>query len=691
MKFTTRYALLATSILSINMGMGIENFDSLPAGSLSKANTVYGSLEAEQDNLAIHNKGKSGTQSLRLLGGEKKQVTLTLKESPKIDVGLQAWAERWTGQDPFEFKIIAVTPSGEKEIYDGQKAVRSGGFHTKINATIPAKTTKLIFQSTTPEKTGVLIDDLYIVPVIPMKFLNAEVKSDVWPTIIRKPQNPLLRFDIETEGGLKPLTFTGTTLDMTGTNLAQIESISFIKGGEFLDNGDIVVEEETKAKIIGNNPKAVKLEGSLPLESGSNKIWISVKLKDNAKAKGFIKAKPLGIFLNNKATPIAEKKMVAQRIGYGIGMRDTEVLPTKRVTKCYRIPAMVLSKAGTLIAAADIRYNHNGDLPADIDMGVSRSTDGGETWTPMTIALAFKDALPGFKGAGNGDAALLVDNKSGRIWMAVLWSHGGHPIWSGKQGTNAPDQTSQLVLTYSDDDGKTWSKAINITDQIKKPEWGVNFQGPGSGICMKDGTLVFPCQFWYDYDGTDGVKGRKAHCSIIYSKDQGKTWNVGTSPVRDTSEAQVVELADGSIMINSRNEAGGHWRAIYTTKDFGATWQEHPTNNNGNGNGLIEPGACQGSILYVPNKGGVKHPLFFSNPSFGGSRKNMTIKASLDQGMSWPEKFHVLYDERNGGGYSSLAPINDKYIGVLYEGRFNVYFLRIPYSEIFKQKSTTEQ
>ncbi len=670
---------LISTVLGIGSSFAVENFDSAQGGNFTSLQTEYGKLSASDQNAGIHNKGRSGDKSLRLLGGDNKQVELTLKEAPKIDVDLSAWAERWSGKTPFEFSIKAVGPYGEKEIYNGTKALKTGGFNTQIKCKVPAKTTKLIFASNTADNTGVLLDDLYIVPCVPMKFKKTGMHSDVWPAMVRLDENPILRVDVETEGGLKPMKITGATFDMTGTNMADIDSITLFNGTEKVS--------EKRSDMIGSplkgvsNPKSVKFEGNTELTSGNNHLWLSVRLKDKAKVGGKVVAKPVSVTLNGKPVAVADSKPVAQRIGYAVVKGGDQVLPTRRASKNFRIPAMVRTKKGTLLAASDIRYNHSGDLPADIDMGVSRSTDGGQTWSPMEIALPFKDAVKGYKGAGNGDAAMLVDESNGRIWMAVLWSHGKHPIWHSEQGSNSPDKVSQLVLIHSDDDGKTWSKATNITDQIKKEEWGVNFQGPGSGICLKDGTLVFPCQFWYDVNGR-----RKAHCSIIYSKDHGKTWEVGTSPVMDTSEAQVVELADGSIMINSRNEARNGWRVVYTTKDFGKTWEEHPTNKNNDGNGLAEPGACQGSILTVANKGGVAHPLFFSNPNSHNGRKNMTLKASLDQGKTWPEKFQILYDERNGAGYSSLAPVDDKNIGVFYEGNDNIYFLKFPYAEIFNSK-----
>lgn len=683
MKSILRHHLSTLGILALSL-LGVasatESFETFSPGKFTSLSTEYGQLTAAPGHGEIAKKAKAGEKSLRICGGEQKTLELTLKEAPKIDVGLSAYAERWTNRDPFSFNIMAVGPYGEKEIFDGSKSINSGAFSAKIDATVPAKTTKLIFKATSPEETGMMIDEFYIVPTIPMKFKKASSSSFISPVMIGQKYNPVVRIDIETEGGLKPLSIDDIFLNMTGSDMKNVESVEVFRGAEN--------PNESPEQQFGNpvtqlrNPKSIKVSGPMELKPGTNRFWVSVQLKKNANIDSRIVVTPLGVSIKKKPIKIGDSKPVSQRIGYAIAPAHSEVMPTKRVSKSFRIPGMVRSKKGTLVAICDIRYNHSGDLPADVDVGVSRSLDGGKSWTPMTVAIPFKESVKGYTGAGNGDAAILVDEKTGRLWTAVLWSHGRHPIWHSEQGDNSPEKCSQFILSYSDDDGVTWSKPINITEQVKKPEWGVNFQGPGSGICLKDGTLVFPCQFWFDVDGR-----RTAHASLIYSKDAGKTWECGTATRSGTSEAQVVELEDGSVMLNSRNERRSGYRAIFVTKDLGKTWTEHPTHDNKNEKGLVEPGACQGSIIAVPKKGGVNRALFFSNPGTkSGGRKDMTLKASTDQGNSWPEKYQILYDERPCAGYSSLAPAGENHIGVFYEGaNGNIYFLRFPYNEIFKK------
>jgi sialidase-1 len=226
------------------------------------------------------------------------------------------------------------------------------------------------------------------------------------------------------------------------------------------------------------------------------------------------------------------------------------------------------------------------------------------------------------------------------------------------------------MMVWSDDDGVSWSTPRNLTQEVKKPEWHFLLQGPGAGITMKDGTLVFAAQY---QDGDTHANGRKKgtpHSTILYSRDHGKNWQVGTGIKSNTTEAQVVELKDGSLMLNCRDDRGGA-RTVGVTRDLGKTWEMHPTDRKA----LPEP-VCMASLLRVGDR------LFFSNPATRRGRYDLTIKVSEDDGMSWPEKWHTVYDARLGNGYSCLAPIGQDHIGVLYEGITELYFLRIPIEEL---------
>ncbi|HKK67192.1 MAG TPA: sialidase family protein, partial [Bacteroidales bacterium] len=179
-----------------------------------------------------------------------------------------------------------------------------------------------------------------------------------------------------------------------------------------------------------------------------------------------------------------------------------------------------------------------------------------------------------------------------------------------------------------------------------------------------------------------------SHSTIIYSMDEGKTWQIGTGAKSNTTEAQVVELSDGSLMLNMRDDRNRkikdetNGRAVAITNDLGQTWTEHPTSNSG----LIEPN-CMASIIGadIPVNGQQQKVLFFSNPANKYKRVDMTIKASLDEGKSWPKENQVLLNEQQGFGYSCMTMVDDQHVGILYEGVKNLYFQKIPVAEILNQ------
>ena len=359
-------------------------------------------------------------------------------------------------------------------------------------------------------------------------------------------------------------------------------------------------------------------------------------------------------------------------------------------TDTYRIPGLVTTNNGTLIAVYDNRYNNSKDLQEDIDIGMSRSTDGGQTWQPMRVIMDMGE----YGGRsqrlnGIGDPCVLYDHKTNTIWVAALWMSGSAPDkmlwWASKPGMS-PEETGQFVLAKSTDDGLTWSQPINITSQIKDPAWQLLLQGPGRGITMTDGTLVFPAQFKADL-GTKSLDGGQytCHSTIVYSKDQGNTWQIGTGAKSNTTEAQVVELADGSLMLNMRDDRNRtdkgetNGRAVAVTTDLGKTWTAHKSSNSA----LQEPN-CMGSIISADLEinGKMQQVLFFSNPDSKTERSHMTIKASLDGGLTWPKTYQVELNSEAGYGYSCMSMVDNKTIGILYEGVKDLYFQKVPVVDV---------
>ncbi|MBK1826898.1 sialate O-acetylesterase [Haloferula rosea] len=341
----------------------------------------------------------------------------------------------------------------------------------------------------------------------------------------------------------------------------------------------------------------------------------------------------------------------------------------------YRIPGIATDGDGVLHAVYDNRYGFGGDLPGDIDVAYNRSTDGGITWEPQKIILDFDASVPGSLGNGVGDPCILWDPNTDTLWVAALWSFGNNGYNGSGPGTD-PTETGQYVLTKSTDGGDTWSAPINITVDVKEePNWNLIFQGPGHGLVMRDGTLVFPSQY---RDGNlvgDGINQVRS-CSI-FSTDGGKTWSFGSavpSTTVQTNEMTLCELDDGRILFSCRTPSGGNglraW-AHYTpggaTPMRDGTWG---TTELGVVDDLyrlpaVPDPVVQGSVIQWKStfSGAPKEYVLFANPATGG-RNGMTLRLSTDGGITWPVS-RLVY--AGPSAYSSLCILPDNSIGLLYE------------------------
>ena len=406
-----------------------------------------------------------------------------------------------------------------------------------------------------------------------------------------------------------------------------------------------------KSEIVPQK-NSVLLTGNQNLYPGVNFFWVSIEMKPEASLLTKITAEVTGVTADGQSLPVkcVSAPNVIRRLGAGVRHAGDDG------AAAFRIPGLVTTNKGTLLGVYDVRYNSSVDLQEHIDIGLSRSIDGGKTWEKMRLPLAFGEygGLPAAQN-GVGDPSILVDTKTNTIWIIAAWTHGmgnQRAWWSSHQGMDL-NHTAQLVLAKSTDDGKTWSEPINITEQVKHPEWYFLLQGPGRGITMEDGTLVFPIQ----YIGKDRIP----NAGIMYSKDRGETWTIHNHARTNTTEAQVAEVVPGTLMLNMRDNRGGS-RAVYTTSDLGMTWKEHESSRTA----LPEP-VCMASLISVKAADNVlgKDILIFSNPNTTNARKNITIKISLDGGNTWAHQ--LLLDEGENWGYSCLTMVDKETIGILYE------------------------
>ena len=637
----------------------ITGFEDTNTGQFTSLKTGIGEWTAESGHAQIDSAHADlGKRCLHVTGGGNHAVELTL--SGDSNGKLVFHAERWTRRPPFEFRVAARSNDRWKEIYNGDKAIALGGFQTKISINLPAQTDKLRFSCTAPDGGGILIDDVRIQKPAPMKIQAVKCSPPSTPVLVRNEADPLLLVQISTTGNLQPISLKKLLIKIEGSELIEKISITHKASGKQFANAI-----PTKSSTV--------FSGNAVLEEGENIFQVNAKLKADANIDRTIFSACEKVLLSGNKVIKPDKDSPTEATRLGIALRNAGDDNCVR----YRIPGLDVTPKGSLIAVYDARWKSGGDLPGDIDVGMSRSTDGGRSWEPMKIIMDMGDD-PEWNYDGIGDPCVLVDQKTGTIWVGATWSHGNRS-WRGSGPGMKPEETGQYMLVKSEDDGKTWSKPINITSQIKTPEWCFVLASPGRGITMKDGTLVMPSQF----QDTLANK-RMPYSTIIYSRDQGKTWKIGTGAKPNTTECRIVELTNGELMLNMRDNHGGS-RSVCTTKNMGTTWEEHPTSRKA----LPEP-VCNACLISVTAKETIagKDMLIFCNPDSTRGRKRMSLKVSFDNGMSWPQQYHMLLDADNlMGGYPSMALIDRETLGVLYEGsRANMTFQRIKIRDLTKKR-----
>jgi sialidase-1 len=307
----------------------------------------------------------------------------------------------------------------------------------------------------------------------------------------------------------------------------------------------------------------------------------------------------------------------------------------------YRIPALITSRKGTMLAFCEGRRGSRSDS-GDIDLLIKRSFDQGKTWTKTQVVADF--------GADTiGNPAPVVEQKTGAILLLLTRNPGS--VTEKQIVDSSVEATRTVWITRSADDGATWTPPEEITASVKKPDWTWYATGPGNGIQLRSGRLVIAC---------DHVQkgSQERHSHVIYSDDRGKTWAIGGVADDKTNESAVAELRDGSLLLNMRSYRGQNRRDIARSTDGGLTWSKAEPDP-----ALIEP-VCQASLIRAVRAGKRSDGrLLFSNPA-DTKRMRMTVRLSPDDGKTWPLS-KVLH--AGPAAYSSLAVLRDGSIGILYE------------------------
>lgn len=319
----------------------------------------------------------------------------------------------------------------------------------------------------------------------------------------------------------------------------------------------------------------------------------------------------------------------------------------------YHIPGVAVTAKGTVLAWCEARKK-GGDWDA-IDILLRRSTDDGKTWgEPKRIAdvpgpkvknpaaLALKNVRPDDVTYNN---PVLIPDRNGTVHFVFCLEY-------------------MRCFYARSDDGVTWSAPTEITATFeafhKAYPWKVLATGPDHGIQLRSGRLLVPV--WLS-TGTGGNAHRPSVTATIYSDDGGKTWKAGdvavpgTAEMINPNETVAVELADGRVMLNVRNESKAHRRIVVTGPDGATGWgkpQFDPA--------LKEP-ICMGSVVRLSGPPG-RTRLLFSNPDNlsradgkeaagkNRDRRNVSVKLSYDEGKTWSVTKPV---EPGWSAYSDLA------------------------------------
>ena len=315
---------------------------------------------------------------------------------------------------------------------------------------------------------------------------------------------------------------------------------------------------------------------------------------------------------------------------------------------CFRIPAIVRTRQGTLLAFAEGRKRGCSDT-GDIDLVMKRSHDGGKTWGGLEVLWDDGDNTC-------GNPAPVEDSETGKILLLLTWNLGTDH--EKEIISSISEDTRRVFVTSSDDDGKTWSPVRDITKRVKRKNWTWYATGPGAGIELTKskyaGRLIIACDHILA-----GSKTGYSH--VIYSDNHGRTWKLGgISPRAQTNESTVAELSNGDVMLNMRNyDREVRHRQVIVSDNGGKSWNDGYADEE-----LIEP-ICQGTLISHKFPANDEHHLVFSNPADKSKRVSMTIKVSKDDGKSWFTSHSV---HEGPSAYSDMVSFPDGNIGILYEG-----------------------
>ncbi|MGW0902112.1 sialidase family protein [Streptomyces sp. NPDC002853] len=353
-------------------------------------------------------------------------------------------------------------------------------------------------------------------------------------------------------------------------------------------------------------------------------------------------------------------------------MADETTVPFRAGREGYasfRIPAVVLSSSGTLLAFCEGRVGSQEDF-GNIDVVLKRSSDGGRTWGPLQVVAQNGTGL-----AGN-PAPVVLD--TGRILLVHVRNAAAATEDAIRRGKVSAANGRRVWVRHSDDDGLTWSAAREITGQVKKANWRWYATTPGHAVQISTGRVVVPANHSLPPTGTDnGTEGKYNGGHCLLSDDLGQTWRIGyvddnTDGYVNVNETTAAELPDGRLYFNTRNDSPSPGtRADAHSLDGGQSLIKPFRPQAGLVGPVVE---CSVLQLRAPDV------LLFSGPADPGFRALMTVRRSRDGGLTWQDAYTV---DGLPAAYSDLVRADEETVGLLYEtGDFSAYetitFRRIP-------------
>jgi len=312
--------------------------------------------------------------------------------------------------------------------------------------------------------------------------------------------------------------------------------------------------------------------------------------------------------------------------------------------KIYRIPAIWYQPQKPLLAFAERRVEQR-RMTGDVDIVLKRSFDQGETWERMQVISDLgRDTC--------GNPCIVQDPSNGRLWLAFTLSRNQdteEQIVTGK----APG--TQVWICHSDDDGGTWSVPANISESTRHPQWGWYGTGPGHGLFLKGDSskpdrLLFPAYH---------TEGDVYHTHTIYSEDHGNTWNLGSNAAANTSEPQIIEMDNHSLLMNARTIHGhGNQRTHVISTDRGTTWKA------ADNVAPLDENDCQGALYRCFRSGSEsQYDWIFSHPN-SPRRADVHAWISEDGGKTWPNAQKLW---SGPSAYTAMVRVQGGLVGMLVE------------------------